>query len=237
MPIPVSCQHCDWKGRVRDDLSGKKGKCPTCGELIDVPKASAVKAAAPKPAPKPKAVAEDDEEKPKPKAKRSLDDVLSSARGRDVDDEDDRPAKSRRRPADDDEDEDDRPAKSRRRPADDDEDEDDRPRPKSRRRPVDDEEDEDDDQPRTKSRRADYDEDDEPRPRRKKKKRRAGDYGEDEGGGVSQRTVSIGCGVMFILLGLGLFAFGIIAGGRGIWGLGPLIIGVLTLLQAFRSEE
>ena len=40
MPIAISCPHCDWKGSVKDELAGKKGKCPTCGELIPIPASS-----------------------------------------------------------------------------------------------------------------------------------------------------------------------------------------------------
>ena len=38
MPIAISCETCDWKGRVKDELAGKKGKCPSCGEPIPIPK-------------------------------------------------------------------------------------------------------------------------------------------------------------------------------------------------------
>ena len=37
MSIAVACEHCGWKTSVKDELAGKKGKCPTCGEPIVVP--------------------------------------------------------------------------------------------------------------------------------------------------------------------------------------------------------
>lgn len=37
MPIAVECAQCDWKGKVADSKAGKKGKCPTCGEVLLVP--------------------------------------------------------------------------------------------------------------------------------------------------------------------------------------------------------
>ena len=40
MPIAIACGQCDWKGTVKDALAGRKGKCPTCGEPITVPKAA-----------------------------------------------------------------------------------------------------------------------------------------------------------------------------------------------------
>ena len=38
MPIAISCAQCDWQGTVKDELAGRKGKCPTCGELVPIPK-------------------------------------------------------------------------------------------------------------------------------------------------------------------------------------------------------
>src|SRR5262245_49618315 len=119
MPIAISCSQCDWKGKVADNLAGKKGKCPTCGELIPIKKSSG-----PPPLARGKTDDESDivddadvvEDEPRPKK--------SASRGRD-DEDDDRPARSRRR----DDEDDDRPRKRRR----DEDDEDDRPA-KSRRR-------------------------------------------------------------------------------------------------------
>lgn len=38
MSIAVACEQCGWKAAVKDEMAGKKGKCPTCGEPIAVPK-------------------------------------------------------------------------------------------------------------------------------------------------------------------------------------------------------
>src|SRR5262245_45415936 len=38
MPIDVTCGQCGWKAVVKAELAGKKGKCPTCGEPIVVPR-------------------------------------------------------------------------------------------------------------------------------------------------------------------------------------------------------
>jgi hypothetical protein len=138
MPIVVVCPHCDWEGRVPDNLAGRTGKCPTCGERIPIPKRGT------------RAVDDADiiddadvvEDEPQPESRRPA---------RRDDDDDDRPARTRRRPDDDE----DRPARSRRRPADDDEedeDEDDRPR-RSRRLRRDEEEDDRPRRPRRKRRR------------------------------------------------------------------------------------
>ena len=59
MPIAVACPHCDWKGRVKDELAGKKGKCPTCGELVPIPQPPPK--GAPPPVPSAKKSAVDDE--------------------------------------------------------------------------------------------------------------------------------------------------------------------------------
>src|SRR2546423_214954 len=37
MPIPFSCPECDKQLRVKDELAGKKIKCPGCAETIAVP--------------------------------------------------------------------------------------------------------------------------------------------------------------------------------------------------------
>jgi hypothetical protein len=41
MSIAICCAQCDWKGNVKVELAGKKGKCPTCGEPITVPNSGA----------------------------------------------------------------------------------------------------------------------------------------------------------------------------------------------------
>jgi DNA-directed RNA polymerase subunit RPC12/RpoP len=72
MPIEFACSSCQQTVRVADAAAGKKGKCPKCGTILDIPNASPTApgasaaaaprpkpapAAAPKPAPKPAAPA------------------------------------------------------------------------------------------------------------------------------------------------------------------------------------
>jgi hypothetical protein len=143
VPVEFTCDKCDRDIRVRDELAGKRVKCPGCSETVSVPEED-------QPAPaKRSSSAATRAEKP----------ATSPRRGRDIEDDDDRP---RRRTSRDEEDEDDRP---RRRSSRDDEDEDDRPRRRSSR----DEEDEDD-RPRKRSSRDDDDDDDKPKAKPKPKK-------------------------------------------------------------------
>ena len=37
MAIPVQCKVCGKSMNVRDEMAGKKGKCPACGSVVDVP--------------------------------------------------------------------------------------------------------------------------------------------------------------------------------------------------------
>jgi hypothetical protein len=220
MPIAITCQHCDWKGKVADTLGGKKGKCPTCGELVPIPKR-----AAPPPVPGKKAVdnepdvvddadiVEEVEERPsksRPAARRRPDD-------------DDRPARSRRRVDDDDEDE--RPSRSRRRPADAD-DEDERPS-RVRRRPADDD---DEDERPSRSRRRDDDDEDEDRPRKKRsgpKKRRP-----QKSGMGSKRIGAIVGGIFALVVGGALLAWFLMGDGRRIvWPIILIIGGLIGLFQ------
>ena len=233
MPIAIACQHCDWKGKVDDALAGKKGKCPTCGELVPIPKKSA-----PPPVPGKKAVGNepdvvddadivDDAE--------VVDDRPSKSRGaaarrRPDDDEDDRPSRARRRV--DDDDEDDRPSRSRRRPADDDEDDD---RPSRARRRVDD--DEDEDRP-ARSRRRDDEDDEEERPR----KRRGGPRRrpKKKGGASNAKIGAIVGGIVFLLIGVGLLAFWFAVGGKRfpIWAVIIIITSLISIGQAvMRSDD
>ncbi len=124
MPIEFSCSECERPIRVRDELAGKRIKCPGCSEAVTVPeedappppKKSGLRAAPAAPA---RRRAEDEED----------DRPRRPARGRDDEDEDDRPRRpSRARDEDEDEG---RPRKGRGR--DDDEDEDDRPRKKPKK--------------------------------------------------------------------------------------------------------
>lgn len=203
MPIAITCPHCDWKGKVPDNLAGKRGKCPTCGELIPIKKPVRAKAGADD---EPDIVDDADlvEDEPRPKK--------SAARRRDEDD--DRPRK--RRPADDDED---RPARSRRR----DDDEDDRPS-KARRRPADDE---DDERPvRSRRRPADDDED---RPRKKRPLRRRPPK---KSGMGSKRIGAIVGGLFALLVGGAWLAWFLLGDGRfRIYPIFLLIFGLIGLVQ------
>jgi hypothetical protein len=187
MPISIACPHCDWKGRVPDNLAGRKGKCPTCGELVPIPKKGT-----PPPVPVGQKAAVDDEpdlvddadvveDEPRPAAKRP-----APARRPVDDDDDDRPSRSRRRA--DDDDEDDRPRKARRR----DDDEDERPARSRRRVDEDDEDDEEDDRPRRSKRLADDDD----RPRRPRKKRRR----KESEGGPNTRMIAGGFVMLFLMI-------------------------------------
>jgi hypothetical protein len=239
MPITIACQHCDWKGRVPDNLAGRKGKCPTCGELVPIPKKGT-----PPPVPAGHKAAVDDEpdlvddadiveDEPRPPAKRPApahrpadddedDDRPRKARRRD--DEDDRPARSRRRADDDDEDE--RPRKARRRDDDEDED-DDRPR-KARPRDDEDEDDDDDYQPRRSKRLADEDDDD-----RSRKKRPARRRPRKKSGGNSARNGAIFGGIAMILIAVAVLALLFFVFGR-CWPYG-FIMAILGAISLFRG--
>jgi hypothetical protein len=218
MPIAIACQHCDWKGKVKDELAGKKGKCPTCGELVPIPNTPGGKRASADDEPDVVDEADFVEESPRPRGKpksKSLDEAFNSvgrddddrprARRRDDDEDNDRP-RSRRRDddADDDrprrrrsDDDDDRPSRSRRGAADDNEEEDDRPR--SRRRPADD----DESQPRR--RRFPVDDDDEPRPRRRKRPRRRESSGGPNMGMVVGSSILLVIMIVWFVVGLVFF--------------------------------
>ncbi|MSR51909.1 MAG: hypothetical protein EXS09_01295 [Gemmataceae bacterium] len=121
MPISLSCGNCDWKGKVKDEMAGKTGKCPTCGEHIPIASGS-LKAAVPPPMPAKKPLRPVDdpdivEDEPKRKSKFSLDDA-----------EDDRPRK--RRSVYDDDDDEERPKKKKPSRYDDDE-----PQPRKKVKP------------------------------------------------------------------------------------------------------
>jgi hypothetical protein len=145
MSIPVTCGQCGWRATVKDELAGQKGKCPTCGEPIPIPK----KGIAPPAPPRRKPDADDEpevvEDELRSRSKPGSRPASISTRRRN-EDEDDRPRRRR-----DDDDEDDRPSKSRRRRAEDD-DEDDRPR--TRHRARDDDYDDDDDRSRRRRKKA-----------------------------------------------------------------------------------
>ena len=67
MPIPVECPNCGKVVRAPDSAAGKRGKCPQCATVIDIPFAAPEAPAAPaaptpkkKPAPVPPPVDDDD---------------------------------------------------------------------------------------------------------------------------------------------------------------------------------
>jgi hypothetical protein len=232
MPISIACPHCDWKGRVKDELAGRKGKCPTCGELIPIPAKGS-----PPPVPggqKPAVDAEPDvvddadivEDEPRAKSKPGR--PAPSSKGRRGEDEDDRPRRRR-----DEDDEDDRPSKSRRRAADD-EDEDDRP-PKARRRR--DEDDEDEDRPSKRRRAPDDDEDADRPPKRRRsggKIRRRASGRDDSGPGWSMKRIgALISGVLAVLVGGALLAWFLMGDGRRLYG--PIILIVLGLIGIFQG--
>jgi hypothetical protein len=216
MPIAIACTHCDWRGKVPDTLAGKKGKCPTCGELIPIKKS-----AGPPPVRGSKGKADDEpdivddadfvEDEPRPKKsagrRRDEDEDDRSRKRRRDDDEDDRPARSRRQ----DDDEDDRPSKSRRRPSDDDEDQ--RPS-RSRRRAIDDDDDEDE-RPRKKKRPV--------RRRRPAKK----------SGMSSKRIGALLGGIFAVLVGGALLAWFLLGDGRRI--IYPILLIIFGLIGCFQG--
>lgn len=205
MPITIACRYCDWKGRVNDELAGKAGKCPTCGERIPIP-ASTTPAAVDD---APDVVDESDfvEDEPRPAAKRP-----SSRR-----DEDDRPARSRRRRND--ENEDDRPARSRRRR--DVDDEDDSPR-RSRRRDRD-----HDDDRRSRRRRAGDDD----RPRKRRSTRRGPPP--KQSNATAKRAGALIIGLLALVVGGAWLAYYLLADAR--FRFYPIILligGIIGLFQA-----
>lgn len=227
MPIAIACPHCDWKGKVADTLAGQKGKCPTCGELVPIPKRSAPppvrggkKAVDDEPDVVDDADIVDDAEEDRPSKSRG-----AVARRR-PDDDDDRPSRSRRRVDDDD---DERPSRSRRRPADD-EDEDERPA-RARRRPTDD--DDEDERPSRSRRRVDDDEE-EDRPRKKrggpKKRRRAA-----KKSGMSGKRIGAIVGGVFALLVGGAWLAWYLLGDNGRFRIYPIFLLVGGLIGLFQG--
>ncbi len=131
MPELITCPECQGKLRIKDELLGKKIKCPKCQKAF-VAKVEEKEPAEP----------EEIEEEEAP--------ARPAARKRRDEDEDERPRKKRR--DEEEEEEDDRPRKKRR----DEEDEEEEDAPKKKRR--DEEEEEEEERPR-KKRRDDEDED------------------------------------------------------------------------------
>ncbi|MBY0227774.1 MAG: DUF1559 domain-containing protein [Gemmataceae bacterium] len=125
MPIEFDCTECDRHLRVKDEMAGKRVKCPECQEVLKVPDAEAPeerpaeRIRTGKPAPKKAAPARsrDEDDRPKRKARRDEDEEEEEerpkrrAKGRDDDDEEDERPRRRGREEDDEEDEDDRPSR------------------------------------------------------------------------------------------------------------------------------
>lgn len=196
--IQFKCSHCGHGIKVAEAFAGKKGKCPGCQKLVEVPKSSAssdiglvpmdedaaVKQAAPAAAQKKPVPAA----RPKPPAP-PADDVIEVVEEVEEDVEvveEEPPRKGKKRPVADDVEEDievveEGPPRRKRRPTEDEEDEEEERPPKRPRRPArDEEEEEEDDRPRKGKKRivAAEEEEDQPeeeeeeRPRRRKKGRR-----------------------------------------------------------------
>jgi hypothetical protein len=73
MAIALTCAECERDLRVKDELAGRKIKCPECGGVIAVPagrRTSAVAAGAPAKSPKPPPEYDDDEDRPRKKKKK-----------------------------------------------------------------------------------------------------------------------------------------------------------------------
>jgi len=51
MAIPVQCPACGKTLNVKDEMAGKRGKCPQCGNIIEVPRPGAIPQAPAPPAP------------------------------------------------------------------------------------------------------------------------------------------------------------------------------------------
>ncbi len=117
MPIPLSCS-CGKKLRVKDELAGRRVKCPACGGAIAVPAAEAeFEVVEDEPAPAPKA-------KTSAPAKAGKKPVRAAA-ALDGDEEEERPRRKSGRSKlddDDDEDEEERPRKKKKRKSRDDSD-------------------------------------------------------------------------------------------------------------------
>lgn len=65
MPITIVCPECDKSLRLRDDLAGKRIRCPGCQEVVTVPAASKSASSRPAAANKPKGASKPQESRPK----------------------------------------------------------------------------------------------------------------------------------------------------------------------------
>jgi len=214
MPIAISCPHCDWKGFVKDELGGKKGKCPTCGELIPIPEQSSSR-----PMRSGRRPMDEPDDRPGAKSKPNLGESRTDRGSRDRNDEDDRPrrrrdpddeyeGRPRRRPIEDDDES--RPSRGRRRAADYDEDE-----RRPRRRRFDD----------------DYDDD---RPRRRGGRGRV--ERRDTSGGTNKITSIVG-GIVLLGLGIVLLGISLLVGRMNFWGIGLVVVGIISLSQGLMRKD
>lgn len=104
MPITTKCSSCDWTGKFKGAYAGMRGKCPGCGEPIQVPLEE------PEEVETDFEVVDDDPPiKPLKPKKKDDDDERAAKSRRDRESERDRPSRSRR------DEEEDQPSKSRRR--------------------------------------------------------------------------------------------------------------------------
>ena len=71
MAISVACPSCDRELKVKDELVGRKVKCPGCGESIAVPSAQRADAVSERPQKKPRPVPDDAVSDAAPKKKRA----------------------------------------------------------------------------------------------------------------------------------------------------------------------
>ena len=98
--IAHSCPKCDKQLRLRDDLAGKKIKCPDCGKVLTIPEPDEDEAP-PRKSPPPKAKRprdeEDDEPPPRKKRPRDEDEDDAEEDEDEEDDEDDRRGKKKKK--------------------------------------------------------------------------------------------------------------------------------------------
>jgi predicted Zn finger-like uncharacterized protein len=102
MPIAISCPSCEAELRLRDELAGRKVRCPRCGGVIAVPRDAF-----------PNEVEQAEEVRPEDPPKTGS--AARRRQDRDLDDDDEERPRRRRGAWEDDEDEDDRPRRRRRR--------------------------------------------------------------------------------------------------------------------------
>jgi DNA-directed RNA polymerase subunit M/transcription elongation factor TFIIS len=118
MSVNLTCTGCNATLKVRDDLAGKKIKCPKCATSLtvpapdeeeEVPIVDAIEEAPPAKAGRSRRAAADEEDEEPPRRETGIRTDRGRSRDRDREDEDDQERKPRRRGRNRDEDEDDRP--------------------------------------------------------------------------------------------------------------------------------